>query len=61
VRDAKADAQGIDAAKTLGAFVEIYGKHETREKRKMGHLTVIADTKEEALRLAVEAHRCISI
>lgn len=60
-RNASADPQGIDSAEALGARVEIYGKHETKMKRKMGHLTVIADTEDEALRIAIEAHGCISI
>jgi 5-(carboxyamino)imidazole ribonucleotide synthase len=60
-RNAPADPRGIEEAEALGAFVEIYGKHETKEKRKMGHLTVIANTPEEAFALAVEAHTRISI
>jgi len=32
-----------------GAQLHIYGKTETREKRKMGHITIIADTVEDAV------------
>jgi phosphoribosylaminoimidazole carboxylase PurK protein len=60
-RTAPADPQGIKEAEALGANVQIYGKHETKIKRKMGHLTVVADTREEALRLALQAHSKISI
>lgn len=59
--NASADPQGIKEAEALGANVQIYGKHETKMKRKMGHVTVVADTREEALRLALEAHSKISI
>lgn len=31
-----------------GAHLHLYGKHEARPGRKMGHLTVVADTPEEA-------------
>ncbi len=61
VRNAPADPQGIEEAEALGARVEIYGKRDTKEKRKMGHLTVIADTREEALRLVNEARLFINI
>lgn len=60
-RNAPADPYGIEDAEALGALVEIYGKQETKKKRKMGHLTVIAETKEDALRLAAEAHALINI
>ena len=39
-----------------GAVLHIYGKPETRAKRKMGHITVIADTLPEAVEKASKAH-----
>ncbi len=60
-RNAPANPQGIEEAEALGALVQIYGKHETKERRKMGHLTVVAGTHEEAFALAMEAHALISI
>jgi len=44
-----------------GVNVHIYGKMETRKERKMGHLTVLADTVEEAEEKAKEARKNISI
>ena len=38
-----------EALEIPGVFVHVYGKSETNPKRKMGHVTVIADTPEEAL------------
>lgn len=60
-RNAQADPKGIHRAEALGAFVEIYGKHETKIKRKMGHVTVTADNEGEALRLATAARALINI
>jgi 5-(carboxyamino)imidazole ribonucleotide synthase len=36
------------------ARLHLYGKHEARPGRKMGHLTVVADTRDEAIGLACE-------
>lgn len=60
-RNATADPQGVAEAEALGALVSIYGKKDTKEKRKMGHLTVVADSYEEALRLATETRGLIDI
>lgn len=60
-RLAPAEPRGIEEAEALGAQVEIYGKHDTKVKRKMGHLVVIADTPEEARELALKARSLISI
>jgi 5-(carboxyamino)imidazole ribonucleotide synthase len=35
--------------------LHLYGKHEPHRGRKMGHLTALADTPEEAARLALAA------
>ncbi len=50
------EALGIE-----GVHIHIYGKSETRPKRKMGHLTATADTVEEAERLAEMAYSAIKI
>ena len=61
-RNAPADPQGVEEAEALGnVYVEIYGKHDTKVKRKMGHITVVADSVEEATRIAKEARNKISI
>ena len=61
-RNAPANPQGVEEAGALGrVYVEIYGKHDTKVKRKMGHITVLADTIEEATRIAKEARNKISI
>jgi len=41
--------------------IHIYGKIDTRPERKMGHITVLADTVEEAEERALEIRRSISI
>lgn len=43
------------------ANVHIYGKLETRKERKMGHITALADTLEEAEEMALNARRSIEI
>lgn len=61
-RDGKADPQGIEEAEKIpGVKVHIYGKMETRRERKMGHLTAVADTLEEARSNAEKARSLISI
>jgi 5-(carboxyamino)imidazole ribonucleotide synthase len=42
-------------------FVHLYGKRETRVDRKMGHITTVGDTLEEAYRLACEARESLTI
>jgi 5-(carboxyamino)imidazole ribonucleotide synthase len=44
-----------------GTTVHIYGKLETRPERKMGHITVLADTLEEAEAQALEIRKQIEI
>jgi phosphoribosylaminoimidazole carboxylase (NCAIR synthetase) len=60
-RNAPAEPTGIEEAQALGAMVEIYGKHETKVKRKMGHITVVSDTADEALTKAHQARLLINI
>ncbi len=44
-----------------GAHVHLYGKAEARKARKMGHVTCVAATLEEALATAVEVKRILRI
>ena len=56
--------KGLEEALALGdVHLHLYGKTESRPGRKMGHVTVLADTLEEALVLAdqVEALLCIEV
>ncbi len=50
-----------EALKIPGVNVHIYGKSETKPKRKMGHLTVIANTVDDAIKKATEAKSKIKI
>jgi len=61
-RSGPADPRGITEAETVpGVSVHIYGKMETRPERKMGHLTAVAHTLEEARKNANRARTYISI
>ncbi len=61
-RDGAAAPQGItEAEKIKGVKVHIYGKMETRVRRKMGHITAIADTLDEAKKNAETARSLITI
>ncbi|MDE2846326.1 MAG: 5-(carboxyamino)imidazole ribonucleotide synthase [Gemmatimonadota bacterium] len=39
--------------------LHLYGKQEARPGRKMGHLTAMADTREQAVERVVEARKCL--
>ncbi|MCL2573336.1 MAG: 5-(carboxyamino)imidazole ribonucleotide synthase [Defluviitaleaceae bacterium] len=55
--DGPAFVQGAeDVLKISGASLHIYGKQETKAKRKMGHITVIDDSLENAVAKAAKAH-----
>lgn len=55
-------AQGVESAlKIPGVSVHMYGKHESRPERKMGHITVVGDSVEECLRKANETRKLIVI
>lgn len=41
-----------DVLKMKGVYVHLYGKHETKPGRKMGHVTILGDTKGELLEKA---------
>jgi len=61
-RDGPAKPQGIaEAEKIPGVTVHIYGKLQTRVDRKMGHLTAVGETVEEALSKAKKAQKLITI
>lgn len=44
-----------------GVKLHLYGKHAPRPGRKMGHITVLADTVEEALDTAVRARHALAV
>jgi 5-(carboxyamino)imidazole ribonucleotide synthase len=50
-----------DVLKLEGCYVHIYGKSETRPFRKMGHVTLIANTAEEALEKARFVRKTIQV
>lgn len=56
VVDGLEDALGVD-----GASVHLYGKVEARPHRKMGHVTVTAGTRDEAIRRAERIQRTLRI
>jgi len=61
-RSGLAQRGGLKEAEMLGnTAVHIYGKMETRPERKMGHITVLAETLEEAEKKAIKARKHISI
>lgn len=61
-RSSNAEPRGVeDAEKIEGVKVHIYGKMETRLERKMGHITAVADTLEQAKQNALKARSLISI
>lgn len=53
---------GIEKVMTMpGTYVHLYGKAETRPFRKMGHVTITADTVEEAKTKAREVQKTIKV
>lgn len=61
-RNDVAEPKGVEEAQAIqGVTVHLYGKLETRVQRKMGHLTAVAMTLEEAQRNAEQALTYISI
>lgn len=61
-RSGPAEPKGVDEAEAVeGVKVHIYGKMETKPERKMGHLTAVADSLEEAKANALKARALISI
>lgn len=61
-RNGPAEARGVEEAHAVpGVTVHLYGKLETRRGRKMGHLTAVAETLEDAQKNALKARALISI
>ena len=61
-RNGPADLTGVPKKNMLeNAKVHIYGKIETKLERKMGHITVLAETLEEAEEKAIKIRKKISI
>lgn len=61
-RNGPAEPKGVEEAEAIpGVTVHIYGKIESRIERKMGHLTAVADTIEEATENAEKARSLITI
>lgn len=61
-RTGPAEPKGIEEAEKIpGVKVHIYGKHDVRPARKMGHLTAVARTLNEALANAKSARAKITI
>jgi 5-(carboxyamino)imidazole ribonucleotide synthase len=56
---AKGEPNWPHAEKDSRVSLHLYGKHEPRAGRKMGHLTAVADDAETALRLVLEARQSI--
>ncbi len=50
-----------ETMKLKGACVHIYGKAESKPKRKMGHITVTADTLSEAEHIADRAYKFLKV
>lgn len=50
----------VEALRDPAVALHLYGKHEGRPGRKMGHLTVLAGTPDEALERALRARRAFS-
>lgn len=54
--------QGIeDAMKIDGVFIHLYGKKYTKPFRKMGHITIINENREEAIRIARQIQNTIKV
>ncbi len=61
-REGDADLSGVKEAESLGGVsVHVYGKLQTRQERKMGHITVVGDSLEEVEEKAIKARKYISI
>ena len=61
-RDGPTEVTGLaEALKIPGVSVHLYDKHPTKIDRKMGHITVTADTVEEARTRAQQARKLLSL
>lgn len=52
---------GVGEALALGAHVHLYGKERSRPGRKMGHVTALAGSGDEAVRIALAAAGALSL
>ena len=60
--DGPALVEGVmECLAVKGAKLHIYGKSHTKPRRKMGHITVTADTAEEAAKLCEEAKNYVKV
>ncbi|MCC6721408.1 MAG: 5-(carboxyamino)imidazole ribonucleotide synthase [Bacteroidia bacterium] len=56
------EIQGLDfALKQKGFYLHLYNKKQSREGRKLGHFTVLAETAEEAIKIALEIKEKLKI
>lgn len=61
-RDGPTEVKGVDEAEKIsGVAVHMYGKSPTKVDRKMGHLTAVGDTLEEAQTDAGQARKLIDV
>lgn len=61
-RNGLAEPNGVELAKDIaGVEIHLYGKAEVRKERKMGHITAVGKTPEEALDKALKAREYITI
>jgi 5-(carboxyamino)imidazole ribonucleotide synthase len=61
-RSGSSSAASLPAALSVdGASVHVYGKHEVRPGRKMGHVTVLADTLDDARERAYRSARLLEL
>lgn len=61
-KNGPAKVEGREKATAIeGVSVHIYGKHETKVERKMGHITAVGNSPQEALEKALKAREHISI
>lgn len=61
-RQGKAQLKGLEKALAIPqVYVHIYGKAETKNERKMGHITATGDTRENAYNKVVQARGYIHI
>lgn len=61
-RDGKAELKGLSSLlKHENVYLHIYGKEETRKERKMGHITVLAESLDKAVKTAEECREAVDI
>lgn len=61
-REGPADIKGLEEVQAIkGVTVHLYGKSQTKIDRKMGHITAVADTLEQARANAEQARQLIDV